>query len=150
MDYANGVLDNLPYSSYKPLQQIQNRSAKLVLLRSTYDSTTQALKELHWLPVPERVRFKTLCVAHKCVYGTAPQYLQDMFKTKEISRYPLRSRSSLQYEIPHTKCKTYGDRAFSVNGPKQWNNLPLEIKDNQDFKNFKKSLKTFLFKKVFQ
>ena len=54
LDYANGLLDNLPYASYKPLQRIQNRSAKLMLLQSTYDRSTRALKELAALAASAR------------------------------------------------------------------------------------------------
>ena len=33
------------------LQRVQNTAAKLVLKRSKYDSTSQAMKQLHWLPI---------------------------------------------------------------------------------------------------
>ena len=148
IDYANGVLSNLPKSAIRPLQMTQNRAAKLVLLRGKYDSSTQARKELHWLPIQERVLFKTLCMAHSCVYGNAPPYLQIMFKRKE-HRYQLRSQDTLTYEVPKTRCKTFGDRAFSVDGPKQWNLLPLEIRKIDNFKNFKRAMKTRIFSCVY-
>ena len=68
-----------------------------------------------------------------------------MFKQKETQRYQLRSRDSLTYIVPNTKCKTFGDRAFSVTGPRQWNELPYRIREIEDFKNFKKALKTHMF-----
>lgn len=145
LDYANGVLDKLPYASIRPLQMMQNRAAKLVLLRKKTDSSTQARKELHWLPVSERTSFKTLCIAHKCVYGKAPEYLQKMFQQEKLKQYNLRSQDKVGYVVPQTKCKTYGDRAFSVNGPKQWNMLPLEIRAIENFNKFKKALKTHKF-----
>ena len=36
-----------------------------------------------------------------------------------------------------------------VAAPNLWNNLPLEVKIAPNIDNFKKFLKTFLFKKVF-
>ena len=45
--------------------------------------------------------------------------------------------------------KTLGDRSFMVAAPNLWNNLPLEVKIAPNIDNFKKFLKTFLFKKVF-
>ena len=39
----------------------------------------------------------------------------------------------------------HGDRAFSVAGPKLWNQLPLSIRELSNVDSFKKSLKTYLF-----
>ena len=42
---------------------------------------------LHWLPVMYRVNFKTAVLAHKCIYGNAPEYLKDLIKiVKSIAR----------------------------------------------------------------
>ena len=41
---------------------------------------------------------------------------------------------------------TYGDRSFSVAGPKLWNNLPLQIRKSSSIQSFKKELKSHLFK----
>lgn len=145
IDYANALLSNVPKCTLRPLQMTQNRAAKLVLLRDKYDSSTQARNELHWLPITERVQFKTLCIAHSCVYGNSPAYIQSMFKQKESTRYQLRTYDTLTYVVPNTKCKKFGDRAFSVAGPKQWNELPYRIREIEDFQKFKKELKTHLF-----
>ena len=48
-----------------------------------------------------------------------------------------------------TKCKTFADRAFSVAAPKNWNNLPDYLRRQKDGEHFKKQLKTYLFKSVF-
>ena len=45
---------------------------------------------------------------------------------------------------------TYGDRAFSIAGPKLWNDLPLEIRKCASVATFKQSLKTFLFKLAYR
>lgn len=39
-----------------------------------------------------------------------------------------------------------GDHAFSVAGPRLWNALPLELRVKEDLDEFKKTLKTYLFK----
>ena len=48
------------------------------------------------------------------------------------------------------RLKTYGDRAFSIAGPKLWNDLPLEIRKCASVATFKQSLKTFLFKLAYR
>jgi hypothetical protein len=144
LDYGNGLLAKLPQSTLRPLQIVQNRAAKMVLQRSRDSSSTEARKTLHWLPVEARVRFKTLSLAHHCIHKEAPEYLCQMFKKNEPKPYNLRSDTNL-YHVPTSRCKSFGDRAFSVNGPISWNSLPKKIQEITDFKLFKKELKTHLF-----
>jgi len=43
-----------------------------------HDNITPVLAELHWLPVRQRVTFKTAVLAWKCLYGEAPCYLAEL------------------------------------------------------------------------
>ena len=58
----------------------------------------------------------------------------------------LRSASQKLLVVHRTNMKTYGDRAFSIAGPKLWNQLPLSIRELSSIDSFKKSLKTYLFR----
>ena len=58
-DYGNALLTGLPKSTLKPMQLLQNYAAKVLTKRCKYDSATEALKELHWLPIQQRCEFKT-------------------------------------------------------------------------------------------
>ena len=85
-----------------------------------------------------------------CIYGVAPQYLLDLIKIKESSRYQLRSyRGILLMDNTYRTKKTLGDRAFENTAPKVWNRLPLEIRQCQSLNIFKVLLKTHLFKLAF-
>ena len=42
----------------------------------------------------------------------------------------------------------YGERSFSVAGPKLWNLLPKDVRVEVDTDEFKKKLKTFLFREL--
>lgn len=148
LDYGNGVLANLPSATLHPLQRVQNQSAKLILQRGRYDSSTEARRELHWLPVNERVTFKTLCLAYHCTHNEAPEYLRKMFVKNETKSYNLRKETNV-YLVPKSKCRSFGDRAFEVNGPRLWNTLPPALQSINDFKMFKKELKTYIFRKVY-
>ena len=55
------VILRLPDVDIKKLQAVQNITAKLVLGIAKYDSCTQCLWTLHWLPVKFRIIFKILC-----------------------------------------------------------------------------------------
>ena len=48
------------------------------------------------------------------------------------------------FEAPKTRLVT-GDRAFSVTGPKLWNEPPVVVKSCDTVNTFKMKLKTFLF-----
>ena len=62
----------------------------------------------------------------------------------------LRSSSSNLLVIPRSKLKSYGDRAFSISAPKLWNDIAETIKCSVDLKTFKRSFKTYLFKRYFK
>ena len=149
LDYANAILINLPAKTIYPLQRIQNQAAKLILMRKCSDSSKDALKELHWLPVKWRIVFKVLCLAFKCVNNQAPDYLLEMFLKSDSSYYSLRSHGKQKFKVPPTQSVSFGDRAFAVDAPKRWNDLPLDLQNCRDFFCFKRKLKTHLFKNAF-
>ena len=45
--------------------------------------------------------------------------------------------------VPKNILKTYADRAFSIAGPKEWNNLPLEIRKCASVATFMQSRRFF-------
>ena len=71
IDYCNSVLYGLPDYEIKKMHRVQNISSKLVLGLSKYESVTNALITLHWLPVHARIEFKIhVCVlVHNIVLG---------------------------------------------------------------------------------
>jgi flagellar biosynthesis chaperone FliJ len=150
LDYANSILAGLPENSIAQLQRIQNWAAKVVLRRSKYDSSTKALKDLHWLPVRERVNFKILCLVHKCLHDSGPPYLQKLLVLKQSGRTTRSATSGVRLlEVPRTKKATFAARSFSVHGPTIWNSLPARVRGIDDLLSFKKEIKTLLFKNAF-
>ena len=151
LDYANGILIGIPKVDLNKLQRVQNMSAKLILGKSKYDSVTECLRTLHWLPIHRRIEFKVLTLVHNCIYGDAPSYLKNLIVTKTASNYNLRSESdsNLSLRIPYCSKKTFAERSFSVAGPRMWNNLPVKLRQIESHQTFRKQLKTELFKREF-
>ena len=58
LDFCNSIYMGLPKIDIKRMQRIQNAAAKLVLNCNKYESSTEALKILHWLPIKLRILFK--------------------------------------------------------------------------------------------
>ena len=143
LDYCNSLLAGLPNSRLSRLQQIQNNAARLV------KHITPILKELHWLPIPSRINYKTLTTVFQCRNDTSfPRYLTDSITSYVSARY-LRSRSKHLLVKPRYSLKTYGQRSFFYQAPELWNSLPEDLKNANSSESFKKLLKTHLFKEVF-
>ena len=149
LDYSNALFIGLPDKSINKLQRVQNMAAKLVLKAKKYDSNTACLKELHWLPIKQRVKYKVLITVWKCMYNQAPDYLKCLLVKNEQQAYCTRRSVKFNLVVPKTKKKTFADRSFSVQGPILWNELPLNLKNCNNLNIFKKSLKTYLFKQYF-
>ena len=144
LDYCNTVLAGLPNKSLNILQRVQNTAARVILNRRPRDHISDGLRELHWLPVKHRIRFKLCLTMHLIKTGKSPQYLADLVQpTSSTARAGLRSASALTYTKPRLKTRL-GERGFAFAGPAAWNELPVALKQTDDTTTFKKLLKTHL------
>ena len=139
LDYCNGLLCGITDELLCRLQKVQNNAARVVSGSKKYDHITPVLKDLHWLPIRKRIEFKILLLTFKCMQGCAPLYLRELL-VKQANTRTLRSNTNL---------KRFGDRAFCAYAPRLWNELPDNIKAADSVQNFKKQLKTLLFRKEF-
>jgi hypothetical protein len=150
LDYCNAVLAGLPASTLAPLQRVQNAAARLVAGLGPRDHVTPALKTLHWLPVVQRIQYKLCILAHAAFYKYGPAYLTGLLvPVSELpGRTRLRSAESLKFNVPRVKLAV-GGRAFSVSGPRAWNDLPQSLQAISDQMTFKRQLKTHFFNIAF-
>ncbi|KAJ1216570.1 hypothetical protein NDU88_004171, partial [Pleurodeles waltl] len=61
LDYGNSLFLSSPFYVIKKLQRVQNAAARLLTHSSKYSSAKLAISTLHWLPIKERIHFKSLC-----------------------------------------------------------------------------------------
>ena len=102
------------------------------------------LQELCWLPIQYRIIFKILLLVYKSLNGASSSYLAQ----KLHYCCPTRGSRSVSNELLMQEvCKTYGDRAFTVHAPREWNLIPYEIWKSNTISIFKRALKMFLFSK---
>ena len=91
LDYGNSLLGGLSATDTQRLQKFQNRAARLIYQVSRRTSATPLIRELHWLPVQQRIEFKVLVHVYNCVIGSLPIYLQDLLSFYNSGRQGLRS-----------------------------------------------------------
>ena len=149
LDFCDSLLFGAQKRDIVKLQSVQNAAARIIAGLKKRDHITETLRDLHWLPVEERIVFKINLITFKTLNGSGPRYLEDILKFYHQSRTLRSSRDHLRLEEPNFNMKTYGQRAFSVAAPRLWNKLPFEVRACSDVNLFKSKLKTFLFKKVY-
>ena len=140
LNASNYLLLGLPECQIKKLQSIQSTAARLVTLKKKRNHITPILMGLHWLPVLQRIKFKTLLLTYKYLHGLAPPYISELLVPLNHGSRQLRSSDQHLLYIPSSRTSSHGDRAFSVNAPKLWNALPLFIKQAENVSTFKKLL----------
>jgi hypothetical protein len=145
LDYANSLLVGAPDGLLQKLQVVQNNAARMISRVSWRAHITPVLKQLHWLPVRQRVKHKLMSLTYNAINSDhSPAYLG--LQWRQNGRQ-LRS-SGRQLEVPRTR-KRIGDRAYDVAAPRMWNILPDSVKLAQTLPTFKRHMKTLLFREHF-
>ena len=142
LDYCNSLYNGIAKTNVQKLQRIQNSIARAITKTPKYDHIRPILKDLHWLPVEMRIKFKTSLLVYKALQTGQPEYLKSMLSNPKHSHSTRFANSLL--DVPRTNTEI-GKRAFSVAGPKLWNSLPLSVRTANSLSTFKSRLKTHLF-----
>jgi hypothetical protein len=148
LDYCNSLLYGINEGQLNKLQRIQNAAARLISGALWRDHITPVLRELHWLPVRERICYKIATLVHKSLHSTAPTYLSELcIESSTIpGRRCLRSADEHRLLVPYTRSARLGSRPFAVCGPYVWNGLPVALRDPAlSLEQFRSGLKTVLF-----
>ena len=73
LDFCNSLIYDI-----NKLQSIQNAAARVITCLSKFDRNSDILKELHLLPVEQRIIFKINLLCFKILNYLAPGYLVDL------------------------------------------------------------------------
>ena len=79
-DYCNNLLFNLPAYKLIKLQRLQNSVVRCIYLlpRHSSDLITPLLKQLHWLPVSYRIKYKLSLTIHIAIHHNSHDYLASL------------------------------------------------------------------------
>ena len=134
LDYCNSLYRGLSKGNLKKLQYVQNTMARIVTRTSKWSHITPALKSLHWLPVKQRVIFKTVTLIYKYLHSGLPKYFGKYIIPYESSANTCLADKSKKYlEAPFFnrrvhKSKTNFDCCFSTDSTTLWNGLPEDVR----------------------
>ncbi len=149
LDFSNSLYYGLPNCDIIRLQRIQDAAARtLTGTKKGKRAVEKIRKDIHWLPVRQRIEYKVLLIAFKAMQGIAPPYVADLLHPYKPS-CGLRSGTSTLLRERKTSLVTGGDRSFVKAAPLLWNQLPESLCAAESASSFKGQLKTHLFKKAY-
>ncbi len=121
------------------LQIIQNKIIRFILdLGPRTHITNKHMLDLNLLKIPRRVQQLRLNITHKIYHNQAPTYLQANFHKNRVSTHRTRG-SQGNFVVPNVKGAE--GSTFYFNAIKDWNNLPIDIKNCENLGSFKTRVK---------
>ena len=147
IDYCNSLLYGASVKNIQRLQKIQNTLARVVSGVKKRDHIKPVLRDLHWLPVPQRIEYKLALITRKVLNTGQPQYLKSLMNEYKPTRQ-LRSEGQCLLAKPSGLSSALASRSFTRASEKIWNNLPEVLQNIENVNSLKKLPKTHLFTPV--
>ena len=135
------MLHGAPSGTIHKLQRVQNNAAMIVHQAPSH--AHPLLKELHWLPVEQRISYKLAVLTFKIRHTSAPAFLSRHIGARSGTR-SLRSSAVPFLDVPFRRTDI-GKQSFSCAAPATWNSLPPVVINCDALSVFKSRLKTHLF-----
>ena len=122
---------------------------------SRFFHVSPILKFLHWLPVKQRIIFKTLSLIYKFLTNGKSKYFAPYLSSYTSAVKTRCSNPEKMFlKVPFCsssvhKSKVHFNNSFSYDAPKFWNDLPLGIRTAPTLTCFKTQLKIYQFQNSF-
>ena len=152
IDYCNAVYGGLNEADLQKLQKLQNSAVRFIFgLRgkACHQPISPYLKQLHFLPVRFRIKYKISLLTFKCLNNMAPKYLSDMLMLRQPKMHNVRLDNDFYLLEPSITNLRKSRAAFCVSAPLVWNELPYNLRCQTDLMKFKVDLKTYYFNFAF-
>ena len=139
LEYSNVVWDNCTEAEKSELEKIQHEAARIAIGATKLISISNLMKETGWESLQERRRKHKLVLFYKMKNNLTPEYLSSLVppSVSSESRYSLRNADNLQ--APRARTKLYLE-SFLPSTVREWNSLPLEIRQSPSVNSFKSSI----------
>ena len=104
------------------------------------------MKQLKWLPISEKIKYKNLVMIHKTTTTNIPEYINSLFNVNKMQSIQTRQCNGKNLKTNKPLSEMHR-RAVSIYGPVMYNNIPLSIRKSQ---NFCSNLKNYLLNEYFK
>ena len=106
----------------------QNSLARVIFSSAKKrDHISPLLHKLHWLPIEQRIIYKTAVITFKVLHNRQPAYLADLITPQRFARDLCSNAQNLRVAL-RTKLTTTR-RSFAFSAPHIWNSLlPPELR----------------------
>ena len=128
LDYCSGLLLGVSAHLMKKLQIVQNMCCRIIKNLRKNDHISDAMKDLHWLKIPQHIQFKVLVTIYQCVNGLAPPFTINLLDLN-LTRKNLRSNTQGKLPVPRCSLAQVCNGSIRYAGPPLWNELPQYIRD---------------------
>ena len=132
----------------KMLQALQNRAARFVTKKDIFTSQKQLLLECGWMSVRQLAAFHSLVQVYKTLCSQKPVTLHNILSKSFSYRTRAASTGALVDNIKSTS--EISKQSFLVCSTKLWNELPPEVRQARNIRQFKLQLKNWINVKVAQ
>ena len=128
----------------KSLQVVQNKAARIVTRSGKRTPVKQLLNQCGWLSVAQLGVFHSLVLMYKILHTKSPRYLYS--KLSNESTLNLRSTANNRIGLGQDSQTGAGlaRNPFKYRATRQWNNLPLDVRQSINLKMFKFKLRKWV------
>lgn len=143
INYCGKVWGTTTGEQLDRVQKVQNFAAKVAYGGvKKYDHVTPILNDLQWLDIKNKIVFDNCIFTYKVLNHMFPDWLFKFPSVGDLQERPTRQSNHLVIRRTNT---VIGTRAISVRGPKEWNEIPVNIRNSPSIQVFKKNLKKHIF-----
>ena len=105
LDYCNSLYFGMSKQNIQKRQRVQNSLARAITQTSKYQHITKVFKNLHWLPITQRIEYKISLLTFKTIMNGQPSNLHQLLLPQTHYSSTRSSRTSALF-ITRTRTST--------------------------------------------
>jgi hypothetical protein len=139
LEYGCVVWDNCDNESKLLLEGVQLAAARIVTGAIRGTSHDKLYEETGWETLESRRKRQKLLLFHKMVYGVAPTYLCELIPPRVRDINPYSRRFGDHFSGVYSRIELH-KQSFIPSVVEEWNRLPLDIRNTENYASFKRLL----------